>query len=136
MSRPALEAPAAPRALVIDDEVSVRRILCRVLERSGWEVEEASDAHEASRLLAPSRARRYNMVLCDLNLPGGSGLELRRRTMTHTPGIAERFVLMTGETLANGRLLASDDGVVLLGKPFTLDELMAVQERMAGEVRR
>jgi DNA-binding NtrC family response regulator len=72
------------------------------------------------------------MVLCDLNLPGGSGLELRRRVMRHAPALGERFVLMTGETIGNVQLGADDGDVQLLEKPFTLDELMAVQERMAG----
>lgn len=132
----AAKAPTAPIALVVDDELSVRRILCRVLERSGWKVEEAEDAQHAARLLTPARARRYTMVLCDLNLPDGSGLELRRRVMQHAPQLGARFVLMTGETIANVSLAAADGDVQLLGKPFTLDELMAVQERMAGEPAR
>lgn len=128
----ALDMNAAQRALVVDDETSVRRILCRVLERSGWEVDEASDAGAAARLLGAARAGRYTMVLCDLNLPDGNGLELRRSTVRHTPSLASRFVLMTGETTQNVALGEEDLGVELLSKPFTLDELMAVQERLAG----
>ena len=58
------------RILVVEDQDDVRRLLVTALEIEGHEVEEAGNAHEGLKKL---RESRYNLVLSDYAMPGGTG---------------------------------------------------------------
>jgi len=58
--------------LVVEDKESLRTVLRKTLEAKGFTVDEAADAYEARRRILSSR---FLVVLTDLRLPGGSGLE-------------------------------------------------------------
>jgi putative two-component system response regulator len=62
-----------PPILLVDDDAPLRRAERRILERFGYEVVEAGDVAEARRELAQGRC---GLVLCDIDLPGESGLVL------------------------------------------------------------
>ncbi len=64
---------AAAPVLVVDDSLSVRRVVTRHLRGLGLEVDEASDGLEA---LGKLRARSYGMVLTDLEMPNLDGFDL------------------------------------------------------------
>ncbi|TVP59159.1 MAG: response regulator [Gemmatimonadales bacterium] len=64
------------RALVVDDEPSMRSVLRHLLELEGWSVEEAEDGQTALEL---SQARPPDLILTDLEMPGMDGEELARR---------------------------------------------------------
>lgn len=74
MSRP------RARALVVDDSVVVRKILALTLrelrEFAYAEIDEAGTGADALRLMEQSR---YDLVLCDVRMPDGDGLDLVRR---------------------------------------------------------
>jgi len=59
--------------LIVDDEERLRLSLSLLLQKEGYQVEMAADADEA---LACLRAREYDLMFLDLNLPGMSGIEL------------------------------------------------------------
>jgi putative two-component system response regulator len=61
--------------LIVDDEHTLRRALRRALERGGYTVAEASNASEARERLAGDQV---DLMLCDINMPGESGLDLVR----------------------------------------------------------
>jgi two-component system KDP operon response regulator KdpE len=63
-------------ALVIDDEVQIRRLLRVALEAAGYTVHEAEAGQQG---LAEVALRRPDIVLLDLGLPGMDGLEVLRR---------------------------------------------------------
>jgi CheY-like chemotaxis protein len=74
------------RILVVDDQEDLRRMLATALELEGYEVDEAASAHEGLRRL---RAIRYQLVLTDYAMPGGTGTWMLREAsrlglMTHT----------------------------------------------------
>lgn len=124
------ESHPEPRtALVIDDEGPIRRVVRRFLERSGWRVEEAEDGAAATRLLLASDGRAYDLVICDVNLPERSGVELWRELRERKPALAARFVLSTGESAGgSGRLDAESAHELalagrMLAKPFSLEDL-------------
>jgi CheY-like chemotaxis protein len=125
-------APAdAPRALVVDDEPAVRAALRRLLEQRGWRVDEASTAAEASaRNDACSATRgRYSLVLSDFHLPDATGLGLLQQLEHATPGLADRFVLCTGDPVA----LESADCVArhrVMEKPFDIETLGQIVDEM------
>ena len=91
-----------PSLLVIDDEESIRRALRRYFERRGWIVDEAADGDEASaKLLAPDADSRFDVVLCDLKMPGVSGPDLYKRVVREAPFLATRMILSTGDASAH-----------------------------------
>jgi putative two-component system response regulator len=63
------------RILIVDDEEPLRRALRRTLMRAGYSVAEAGDVAEARSILA---SEPIELVFCDVNMPGESGLELVR----------------------------------------------------------
>ena len=62
--------------LVVDDEPAMRLLVRLNLDAVGFDVTEAADAESA---LAHTRARRFDLILLDVMMPGMSGLELAQR---------------------------------------------------------
>ena len=120
-----------PRALVVDDEASIRRVLRRYLERAGWAVDDAGDGAMAEAQLFTSGAH-YDLVICDLNLPDCTGLELRAAIEDRAPYLLERFVVATGESADGSGPLSGAEAQELAGrgrllaKPFSLEDLGAL----------
>jgi putative two-component system response regulator len=97
--------------LIVDDEAGFRRTLRRSLERGGHRVLEASNVEEARAVLA---ADAVELVLCDVNMPGGSGLELVRSVVAGTPDTA--IVMLTGvddPVVADEALAIGADGYLV-----------------------
>jgi two-component system OmpR family response regulator len=69
------EAPA-PRLLVVDDEDTIRELLCGSLRFAGYEVTSAGSGAEALRA---SLSARPDLVLLDVMMPDGDGFEVARR---------------------------------------------------------
>ncbi len=72
-SEPAAGTPRLRPVLVVDDSISVRRVVTRQLRGLGLEVDEVSNGVEALGKLA---SRTYSMVLTDLEMPRMDGFEL------------------------------------------------------------
>ena len=108
------------RALVIDDEPHIRRLLRTTLERASYEVSEAASAREAMALL---EAVKPDVVLLDLGLPDRDGLELVP-IMRKTSNAALLVVSAreSTEQKVTALDLGADDYVT---KPFDTDELLA-----------
>lgn len=134
---PAAGATARRNALVVDDEGPIRRVVRRYLERCGWMVDEAEDGAAAAQLLLGGGAvREYDLVICDVNLPLLSGVELWRTLRVRRPEMAARFVIATGESAGGGGRLDAEsarelgDVGRLLAKPFSLDDLARLVHRV------
>ena len=80
------------KVLVVDDEKSIRLSVQAFLRDAGYEVEIAEDAQRAQELLA---AGDYDVVVSDIILPGGSGVELLKAIRDASPDI--QVIMMTGE---------------------------------------
>lgn len=120
--------------LLIDDEASVRMALRRWFERQGWSVDEAVDGTQGlALLLAAPTEETYGLVLCDLRMPGMSGIELHTRLLDQRPGMLDRFIFATGDTASpeTAAFLARVDRPVL-EKPFELSQLAAIVEATVG----
>ncbi|MDQ1336624.1 MAG: Response regulator [Thermodesulfobacteriota bacterium] len=61
--------------LIVDDEEQIRRMLSRILERQGYTCTLSADAGEARKCL---KSHTFDLVLCDVNMPGESGIDLAR----------------------------------------------------------
>jgi two-component system response regulator AtoC len=116
------------RILLVEDEVVIRRELHRLLARNGYDVSEAGTLGEA---VAELGAMRFDLVVADVRLPGGSGTELLGRT-----GDAP-VVMMTSYATVKSAVDAMKLGAAdYVSKPFNHEELLAVIDRVLGEQHR
>ena len=81
-----------PNILVVDDESDIRRALRRLLEARGFAVIEAGTAAEAAARTADGG---IDAILCDIVMPGGSGLEFYDLLRGTHPALARRLVFLT-----------------------------------------
>ncbi len=105
--------------LVIDDEPEICALLQRLLEREGHQVATAADGPGARALI---EYNRFELALCDLNLPGESGLELVQHVVANHRDLA--VVMVTGvddPLLADKAIELGAYGYVV--KPFRDTEL-------------
>ena len=80
-----------PVILVADDVSSVRESLAMALVEAGCEVVTVSNGHEACRAL---KQRTFDALVCDLWMPGESGIQVLKFAIAECPGI--RIVAITG----------------------------------------
>ena len=107
------------RLLIIDDEPVMQRLMARALRKH--EVIVKGDAREALTLLTAGET--FDVILCDLNLPGMNGMEFHAAL---TPGQAGRMVFVTGGALneASQAFLERTSARVLT-KPVEVNQLRA-----------
>ncbi len=121
---PEIVNPADVTIFVVEDEVGVRKLVVRALDRSGFKVVEASSGPEAISL-SKTVAAGANLMLTDMVMPGGmSGGVLASQLMAGNPKL--KVVYTSGyspETLARSEAL--EEGLNFLPKPFTRDQLVA-----------
>jgi len=128
-------AEAAPRItgktiLVVDDESTVVDVLAEILGQDGHRVERAADGLVA---LDKLRERRYDLILSDIRMPALDGPGLYHELERRDPTLLRRFVFMTGDVLnAETRALVERAGVLSLSKPFTVDEVRRLVQRVLG----
>jgi len=121
-SRPAgLAEPAGVRALVIEDEPKVADALRRGLQREAIDVSLANDVESALRL---TEAGAFDVILLDLMLPDGDGLDLLntlRGRHVQTP-----VLVLTARDAVEDRIAGLDGGADdYLVKPFAFEEVLA-----------
>jgi putative two-component system response regulator len=110
------------RVLVVDDEPQVQQLIKRILERHGFECELAASAEEARKSL-DAGGKRFQLMLCDVNMPGESGLELIRSVLVSHPDVAALMVTGADDpSLAESAIQLGAHGY--LTKPFSPNELM------------
>ena len=115
------------RALIIDDEATIRSALRRFFVRRGWDAEEAPDGAAGLRLLEDHGAR-FDVVISDLRMPGFSGVELHDQLVTAHPALLRRIVFSTGDVASReAAVFVQRTSCHVLQKPFelkTLDEIV------------
>lgn len=89
--------PAARRILVVDDEPDVAELVAEVLENEGHDVEIADGGLAG---LAALGKRDYDLIISDLRMPDLDGRALWERAETVRPGVSDRFIFLTGDTLS------------------------------------
>ena len=113
----------AHSVLIIDDEAVNRRLAQVLFQKLGWEVETVDSGDRALLHLA---ARRYDLILLDISMPGMTGLEVCQHIRADPRLMAVRVIAYTAHALLEQqqRFLASGFDAVLL-KPISF---RAVQE--------
>lgn len=117
--------------LVVEDDASFSRTLCRSFERRGYAVMAAAGLEEMEALLAAGRVPHYAVV--DLKLAGASGLACVRRLHERDPAML--IVVLTGFASIATAVEAIKLGAChYLAKPSNTDDIEAAFGRSAGEV--
>ncbi len=113
------------RILCIDDEPLITRMMARVMH--GHEVFEYSDGCAAIAYLVGPERPHYDVIVCDVIMPGCSGMDVYRAVERDRPDLLPRIVFSSGATIVPGIdsfLLSVPNAKV--DKPFHIDRLRAV----------
>ncbi|SEL01562.1 two-component system, OmpR family, response regulator [Xaviernesmea oryzae] len=119
--------------MIVDDDVEIRTLLSRYLQAQGFRVREAAGKRECEAILA---MHTPDLVVLDVMLPDGSGLDVCRALAHTEPPVAVILLTALKEDVDRivGLELGADD---YIGKPFNPRELVAriraVLRRHTGE---
>ena len=117
------EAPEAIdrkcRALVVDDDVSIRLMLDKVLSRENFDVDIARDGIEA---LEKIRSDHYDVIFLDLMMPRVDGVGVLRYLKSNLPETLRSVIIMTAFNNVGGADF--DDAAMTIPKPFDIHSLV------------
>lgn len=114
--------------LVVEDDLTVRRLVARMLRAAGHAVIEAADG-EAALQLWDARGDHTRALVTDINLPGMDGVELGRRLCAAKPGLGVVFISGAASGLTSGLPGGTGAGLgpsrsCVMGKPFSEEMLL------------
>jgi putative nucleotidyltransferase with HDIG domain len=115
----------AKRLLVVDDEDSIRNALTRFLSTRGFEVENASSGAAALRILG---RERFTLMLCDVRMPGMTGLDVLHKALADDPDLAVVMLTAVNDAVTATEAL-SGGAFDYLVKPVELHQLEGALER-------
>lgn len=110
------------KVVIIDDEVAIRETIAEILESVGFEVALAGSGAEGLELIARSKPEA---VLCDVMMPGMTGIDVLKQMRLHPEVGATPFLFISAkndlEGIRSAMNLGADDYIV---KPFKTQELV------------
>lgn len=123
------------RILVVDDEENISFLLSAAMKNQGYEVQTCGDGQSA---VAKARSFNPHLIILDVMLPDGNGIEVLRLIRNHGVTAPIIFLSALGETTdrVSGLAAGGEDYIV---KPFALEELIArvqVQLRRHGSLQK
>ena len=118
-----------PTILLVDDEPAIRRIAVRVLQRAGYTCIEAADGQDAFKLWQDNRDA-VALVITDVMMPRQNGWDL----MLAVRGAGSRvpFVVTSGYDASEVVPPGTNEGVLVVGKPWKAAQLVAAVKQMIG----
>jgi DNA-binding NtrC family response regulator len=116
-----------PSVLVVDDESQIRDLLARWIGGDGYEVRQAATAAAA---LDDMQAAPSDIVMCDVHMPGESGLWLTSQLRQRYPETA--VVLATSDRTVPPQVSLQQGVVQYLAKPFTREEVLGAVRLAIG----
>ncbi|NUP05338.1 MAG: response regulator [Polyangiaceae bacterium] len=119
------------RVLVVDDEPAIGRAI-RCLLEEGHDIDVVTSGEAALERLVDERA--YDVVLCDLMMPGLTGADVYEHLTRRNTGIERRLVFMTGGAVTEyGRRFLASVPNLRLDKPF---DSIALEQALLATVER
>ncbi|MDP9150884.1 MAG: response regulator [Myxococcota bacterium] len=121
---------ASPRVLVVDDSLTIRKVVSSVLDRHGFEAMQASDGKAAlEMLLSPPDGVKFDLVLVDFVMPRMNGFQLCRAIRQDEQLRATPVVLMSAKSDRIREHFVQQTGAMdAITKPFDARALLAVVE--------
>jgi PAS domain S-box-containing protein len=118
------------RVLVIDDEALVRTALSRLLAGEGHTVLQAESGRAGLALAASDR--EIDVVICDLMMPDLDGAGVHAELMRERPELARHMIMISGGAVTQRtRDFVERPDIVMLEKPFKIDEVLQALDRVA-----
>jgi CheY-like chemotaxis protein len=122
--------PTRGKILIIDDEISVARTLKALLDNE-HDVSLAENGAEALAAIAASEGSGFDVIMCDLMMPGMSGMELYETIRRKQPGLEQRMVFMTGGvSMEPAREFLATCLNLTFEKPFDFERLRRTLRRL------
>lgn len=117
--------------LVVDDFATMRRILKNILKQIGFtKISEADDGKSALNML---KKQKFDLVLCDWNMPEMPGIELLKKVRADDGLKDMPFVMVTAEAQKDNIIRAVQAGVSnYVVKPFTAETISEKLEKVFG----
>lgn len=114
------------RILIVDDDPMIRHIVRSILSAEGHDVIEAEHGQAAANILdAEPRPVEFSCIICDVNMPGLSGLDLLNRVKISDETQRIPFIMLTAENksedIMKGYTVGAD---YYIPKPFTSQQLL------------
>jgi len=124
---PARAAAPPPKAsgtvLIVDDEPLVASALCRLLRSRGYDAEAAPDGRSGAEL---ALSGRFDAIVCDLMMPGFSGVDLHDELATERPDLLDRLLFLSGGAFSPREQAFVEEGRrTVLAKPWTAEGILA-----------
>lgn len=112
--------PHGPRILVVDDDLTIRQLVCTLVRRDGYAVDSARDGQEA---IARLKEHEYAVILLDLMMPRVDGFGVIDHLKEHPP--LRKPVVLVITAYADQRFKQVDPTIVsgILRKPFEIADL-------------
>jgi PAS domain S-box-containing protein len=129
--RPAsVPPPKRGKILIVDDEISVARTLKALLENE-HDVSLAESGSQALAAISAAPAGGFDVIMCDLMMPGMSGMELYETVRRDYPGLEQRMVFMTGGvSMDRARQFLATCVNLTFEKPFDFERLRRTLRRL------
>jgi CheY-like chemotaxis protein len=119
---------ASGRVLLVEDDDEVGELVSEMLRQLGYDVTRAASAEAALGALA--NGRNIDVVFSDIMMPGGmNGVELARQVRRRRPNLP---VLLTSGYAEAARRSAEEDGLRILPKPFSIEDLASALKLASG----
>lgn len=124
-----MEFEQTKQLLIVEDEYRLRRMIARALSHlQNVVIHEAGTLSEACRALS---THPLDLIVSDIDLPDGTGIELLQHLRTQQ--VSTPIVFMTAYLGVYGSQLPQEGGLIVLEKPFELDELRTmVNDMLSG----
>jgi len=117
--------------LIVEDEPAVRKFVAATLARMGFGIIEAGSTQEALSAMQ-AFAGNFALVISDIGMPGGSGLDFANEVDSVRPGTPILYMSGMVHSVAVEAILQRDPGLLLM-KPFTADDLSKRVSETLGE---
>jgi CheY-like chemotaxis protein/anti-sigma regulatory factor (Ser/Thr protein kinase) len=118
------------RVLAIDDEALLLKAYRRMLA-DVHDVDTALGGRDALLLL--EKDRNFDLILCDLQMPEMSGMDLYATVKSLYPELSDRFVFVTGGAFSAEARRFLEQAITCLSKPFRIEELLNIIEQKITE---
>ena len=108
--------------LVVEDDLAIRRLVKKVLLRSGFRVEEAADGTEAVLKIG---VRKYSVIILDLMMPNLDGFAFMNSLSEHEPARLKNIIVTSAASPNVIQERIRGTPFDLLPKPFDINDLIA-----------
>ncbi len=121
-----------PQLLIVDDESSLLEFLALLFQQEGYRVATAPSVAAARERLA--RGDGFDLVMCDIHMPDGSGLDLLRELKENHP--QSSVIMMTAYTTTKSAIEAMRLGAYdYISKPFDVEEVKVLVQKALEKTR-